>query len=111
MNMQRTMGLYGAFIIRERKPIKMQEHIMVISDYNHHWESDIAYLKMTHGMYVNRTKVRNTRALDGSHFSSFNFHSVWSTAEDDSMINLTFTMKRLFQSLLLNQAWNTVSEL
>ncbi|CAE1312426.1 unnamed protein product [Acanthosepion pharaonis] len=72
---QRTMGLYGAFIIRERKTMTTPEHIMVISDYNHHWESDVAYLKMVHGMYVNQKQIGNTGSLDGSLFSLFNFHS------------------------------------
>ncbi|CAE1312421.1 unnamed protein product [Acanthosepion pharaonis] len=72
---QRTMGLYGAFIIREKNPMPILEHIMVVTDYNHHWDSDVAYVRTLQGMYVKQKKIENTHSLDGSFFSLFNFHS------------------------------------
>ncbi|CAI9735105.1 laccase-like [Octopus vulgaris] len=72
---QRTMGLFGGFIIHEKTKRKMEEHVMLITDYNHNWDSDVSYLKMDFGLYWNRTNIGNSKSLDGAFFSLFNFHS------------------------------------
>ena len=49
---QRSNGLFGAFIIHERpRPgeVTMPEHIMVLTDWNHSWDSDTGHLKMLYG--------------------------------------------------------------
>ncbi|KAK6176483.1 hypothetical protein SNE40_014763 [Patella caerulea] len=75
IGVQRSMGLYGAFIIREKKALEMEEHLAVLNDWNHDWNSDEGYNRMVYGMYMNRTKLGGTSSLDGSYFSLFRFHS------------------------------------
>ncbi|XP_041379560.1 laccase-2-like [Gigantopelta aegis] len=72
---QRSMGLYGAFVVREKKPLEMPERIMILSDWNHDWESDLSLNLMMPGVYVNRRKLPNTKSLDGAHFTMFKFQS------------------------------------
>ncbi|KAK6186504.1 hypothetical protein SNE40_008533 [Patella caerulea] len=71
---QRTMGLYGAFIIREKKPMEMKELIAVITDWNH-WDSAEVHQQMLYGMYDHRVNLGSTDSLDGSHFSLFRYQS------------------------------------
>lgn len=66
---QRSKGLFGAFIIRERKPLGMTEHIMTIQEWNHDWDSDMEDAKMNFGAYENRQKFQSSQSLDGQHFS------------------------------------------
>eukprot|EP00106_Octopus_bimaculoides_P019942 XP_014787384.1 PREDICTED: laccase-like [Octopus bimaculoides] len=72
---QRTMGEFGALILHEKTKPKMEEHIMVISDYNHEWDSDMSFIKMVYGVYLNGKQVTNSRSAAGALFSLFNFHS------------------------------------
>ncbi|XP_041349808.1 laccase-25-like [Gigantopelta aegis] len=72
---QRSMGLYGAFVIREKKLLEMPERIMILSDWNHDWDSDLAHTHMVYGMYEHRHKLSNTGSLDGAHYSMFRFQS------------------------------------
>ncbi|KAL3851968.1 hypothetical protein ACJMK2_015658 [Sinanodonta woodiana] len=72
---QRSMGTFGAFIVREKKVLEMEEHIMVINDWNHDWDSDLAHMKMIYGIYEGRTKISGSRSLDGAIFSLFKFHA------------------------------------
>ncbi|XP_046583061.1 laccase-like [Haliotis rubra] len=70
MGNQRTMGLLGALIIREKKPPVMEEMVMVLQDWNHE-DSMTVLLKMMYGSFENRQKVPTTDSLDGSHFSRY----------------------------------------
>jgi FtsP/CotA-like multicopper oxidase with cupredoxin domain len=76
---QRTMGIYGAFIIKDKPthahPQEPDEHIVQLADWNHDWDSDLSYFKMVYGMWVGTDKLSGTDSLDGSHFSLFRFHS------------------------------------
>ncbi|XP_064605204.1 uncharacterized protein LOC135470287 [Liolophura sinensis] len=77
MGSQRTMGLYGPIIIHERKPIYpgLQEFTWTITDWNHDYDSEMAYYKMVYGIYEGRSKIKGTGSLDGSFFSMFRYHS------------------------------------
>ncbi|KAK3605830.1 hypothetical protein CHS0354_002467 [Potamilus streckersoni] len=72
---QRSMGTFGAFIVREKKVLEMEEHILVINDWNHDWDSDLAHMKMIYGIYEGRKKISGTKSLDGAFFSLFKFHA------------------------------------
>ncbi|CAL1529110.1 unnamed protein product [Lymnaea stagnalis] len=72
---QLSMGLLGAFIIRERIPPPMEEFIMMLQDWNHDMEADLLHYRMVYGNYVNRTKVQATMSPEGAHFSMFPFQS------------------------------------
>lgn len=71
----RSMGIFGAFIIREKKVTNVEEHIMQIQDWNHDWDSDTAHMKMLYGVYSGRSKWSGAQSLDGSFFSMFRFQS------------------------------------
>ncbi|XP_014787382.1 uncharacterized protein LOC106881493 [Octopus bimaculoides] len=72
---QRTMGHFGALILHEKTKPKMKEHVMVISDYNHNWDSDMSFIKVGMGLYVNKKKVGITKSIEGGAFSLFQFNS------------------------------------
>ncbi len=75
---QRSNGLFGAFIIHE-KPSPTQapiaEHIMVLTDWNHDWDSDTGHLKMLYGIYDGKEKYGGTHSIDGALFSMFKYQS------------------------------------
>ncbi|CAH1797574.1 unnamed protein product [Owenia fusiformis] len=78
IGVQRTNGLYGAFIIHERpkeNQAPTEEFTMAISDWNHDFDSDTGHLKMVYGLYHGRSKFKNTKSLDGAFFSTFQFHA------------------------------------
>ncbi|KAL3853447.1 hypothetical protein ACJMK2_016983 [Sinanodonta woodiana] len=72
---QSTMGIFGTLIIRERKKHDMDEHIMTIQDYNHDMDSLMSYMKDVHGLYNGRTPASPPKAIDGTEFDMFEFHS------------------------------------
>ncbi|KAL3853436.1 hypothetical protein ACJMK2_016973 [Sinanodonta woodiana] len=72
---QRTMGIFGALIIRERKYHKEDEHIMSITEYNHDMDSMLSYMKDKYGLYEGRTPAIPSKAIDGTQFDNFQFHS------------------------------------
>ncbi|KAL5014169.1 hypothetical protein ScPMuIL_008439 [Solemya velum] len=72
---QRTMGVLGALIIKERVIPNLIEHILLIQDWNNKWDSSMDDLKMVYGMYENRTKLSGTKSLEGALFSLFSFTS------------------------------------
>ncbi|XP_074655366.1 uncharacterized protein LOC141908958 [Tubulanus polymorphus] len=79
---QRSMGIYGAFIIRpkpksqiELDNIKMNEHVVMLSDWNHDWESMNSYLRMVLGGFDGLVKTKASQSLDGMHYSNFRFQS------------------------------------
>ena len=72
---QRSMGVFGAFIIREKVTTDIEEHIMQIQDWNHDYDSDTGHMKMLSGVYDGRHKWSGSQSLDGSFFSLFRFQS------------------------------------
>ncbi|XP_021370300.1 laccase-3-like isoform X2 [Mizuhopecten yessoensis] len=73
---QRTKGLNGALIIRERKPTwNVPEHILTVQGWNHDWDSDMDHQKMVYGVFKNRTLLEASKSLDGTSFSRFKLTS------------------------------------
>ncbi|OWF55804.1 laccase-1-like [Mizuhopecten yessoensis] len=72
---QRVKGLNGAFVIRERQSI-MEERIMTVQGWNHHWGADMDHQKMNFGSFQNRVSQSTSDSVDGGHFSRFFLHSV-----------------------------------
>ncbi|XP_041347612.1 laccase-1-like [Gigantopelta aegis] len=80
---QRSIGLYGAFIVRRRnEPLPLaNEHIIVLQDWNHDMDPETAYLKMLHGMFdceenaKKCSRISTTESVEGGQFSRFEFHS------------------------------------
>ncbi|KAL4234706.1 hypothetical protein ACF0H5_006348 [Mactra antiquata] len=72
---QRTMGLFGAFIVKERVETTVEDHIMQIQDWNHEEDSDMGHMKMLYGLYKGREKWSGYQSLDGSFFSMFDIKS------------------------------------
>ncbi|XP_060069167.1 uncharacterized protein LOC132549267 [Ylistrum balloti] len=73
---QRTKGLYGALIVRDRTD-NMAEHNLLVQGWNHLWSADMDQLKyITNGIYENRKKRRNSFQLDGDMFSTVLLTSV-----------------------------------
>ncbi|XP_064638257.1 uncharacterized protein LOC135494275 [Lineus longissimus] len=75
---QRTMGMYGAFIIKN-KPVpntaESAEHLLMLQDYNHDWTSEMMFYKFLYGTYQGTTKISSTRSLDGGKFHRFYYQS------------------------------------
>ncbi|XP_060566453.1 uncharacterized protein LOC132725369 [Ruditapes philippinarum] len=75
MGAQRSMGVSGAFIIKDRHETTVEDRIMQIADWNHDWDSDTGHMKMLYGVYEGREKWGGTQSLDGSFFSFFKVQS------------------------------------
>ncbi|KAH3694162.1 uncharacterized protein LOC127861637 [Dreissena polymorpha] len=73
---QRTMGVYGAFIIKERTETTTEDLIMQITDWNHDMDSDTDHAKMIYGVYDGRKKWNPSQSLDSSFFSMLLIHSL-----------------------------------
>lgn len=66
---QRSKGLYGAFIIREKKPLEMEEYIMAVQEWNHHWGPYMDEARVSFGAFDNRQKYMDTKTPDGQIFN------------------------------------------
>ncbi|XP_065652013.1 uncharacterized protein LOC100198324 [Hydra vulgaris] len=69
---QRTNGVFGPFIVKERpKPDEQPliDMIMTVGDW-HHENSDEVYIKMIYGNYIGRNRYETTHTLDGGNFSA-----------------------------------------
>ncbi|XP_036355362.1 LOW QUALITY PROTEIN: laccase-like [Octopus sinensis] len=73
---QRNMGLFGAFIIHEKTKPKMEEHVMLITEYNHNWDADMSIIKPRLGHYLDGEMIGRTKSLDGAFFTPLNVDSV-----------------------------------
>ena len=73
---ERTMGVYGAFVIQSRTETNVEEHIMQIQDWNHDWDSETSQNKMLTGIYDNRQIWYGAQSLDSSFFTLFRLQSV-----------------------------------
>ena len=71
----RSMGIFGSFVIREKKRTNVEEHIMQIQDWNHDWDSTVDYMKMLYGVYDGRKRWSTAKNLDGSSYSMFKITS------------------------------------
>ncbi|KAK3579372.1 hypothetical protein CHS0354_029673 [Potamilus streckersoni] len=72
---QRTIGIFGPLIIRERKNYKEDDHIMFITDYNHDMDPLLSYIKDKYGLYQGRTPLIPSKSIDGTEFDKIQFHS------------------------------------
>ncbi|OWF35519.1 L-ascorbate oxidase [Mizuhopecten yessoensis] len=72
---QRSNGLFGAFVIRPRKPLMIPEHILTMQDWNHYGDAELTEMKQYHGDYYNRYPIPFSKSMDGSLFGRLNFHS------------------------------------
>lgn len=76
---QRTMGLYGPFIVRKRETEPISEIIVSLQDWNHLMDAETAYLTMLTEQYdFTKTPARVipvTSSVDGALFSRFAFQS------------------------------------
>ncbi|XP_057293172.1 LOW QUALITY PROTEIN: uncharacterized protein LOC130621837 [Hydractinia symbiolongicarpus] len=68
---QRTNGVFGAFIIKEKPKAGVkppEDMIMTVMDWHHH-SSEEVYIKMVYGNFIGRKKYQTTKTLDGGMFS------------------------------------------
>ena len=79
---QRSMGLYGPFIVRKRVDVPnfirlKKEMILTLQDWNHLMDAETAYHRMLTEQFdfVNLEKISTTASVDGGMFSRFEFHS------------------------------------
>ncbi|XP_069142258.1 uncharacterized protein [Argopecten irradians] len=72
---QRNDGLFGAFIIRPRKPLEIPEHILTLTDWNHDGDSTSSVMKQAHNDFQDRIPYQTSKAADGSNFANFRFQS------------------------------------
>ena len=77
---QRSMGLYGPFIVR-RAPTpsntNAEEIIVTLQDWNHLMDAETAYNRMITEQFDFSTgeRIPTTSSIDGAQFSRFEFHS------------------------------------
>ncbi|XP_059165592.1 uncharacterized protein LOC131948095 isoform X3 [Physella acuta] len=84
---QMTNGLYGAFIVHPRvsqgsatsatqlPAVEMDEHILMVQDWNHDWDSNLMTAKMRFGIFSGGQKYKSTMTHAGVRYSGFPFHS------------------------------------
>ena len=77
---QRSMGLYGPFIVRRRGDVPnfirlKKEIILILQDWNHLMDAETAYHRMLTEQFgfVNLEKIATTASVDGGMFSRFSF--------------------------------------
>ena len=75
MGTQRTMGVFGAFIIKERIETDVEDRIIQIQDWNHDHDSDHGHMQMVFGGYVGREKFQGYQSLDSTFYSIFQIQS------------------------------------
>ena len=76
---QRSMGLYGPFIVRKRDVEPISEIIVTLQDWNHDMDAETAYMRMITEQYnfdVSPPQiVPTTNSIDSGQFSRFEFQS------------------------------------
>ncbi|OWF37516.1 Laccase [Mizuhopecten yessoensis] len=73
---QRTKGMNGAFIIKERTS-SVSERIMTVQDWNHNWGADMNFQKMLRATpFVDRKIIPFRTSVDGGLFAPFYASSV-----------------------------------
>ena len=75
---QRSMGLYGPFIVLpdSDQPV-LKEHTVIIQDWNHSDDPETLYQRMLFGTYdlTSNTRIDPSISVDKTQFSRFVFHS------------------------------------
>ncbi|XP_053376805.1 uncharacterized protein LOC123529415 [Mercenaria mercenaria] len=74
---QRSMGLYGPFIVRKRNADLINEVIVSLQDWNHLMDAETAYMRMITEQFDFNTgqKIPTTFSVDRAQFSRFEFQS------------------------------------
>nr|XP_011411955.2 L-ascorbate oxidase isoform X2 [Crassostrea gigas]XP_011411956.2 L-ascorbate oxidase isoform X3 [Crassostrea gigas] len=77
---QRSMGLYGGFIIYPKDKFSSQPQVgftVLLQDWNHDDEPETLYQRMINGVYdlSKNTLIEPTQSVDGANFSRFHMHS------------------------------------
>ncbi|WAR05469.1 LAC1-like protein [Mya arenaria] len=72
---QRSNGLAGPFIVKEKTEPYENEHIMMVQDWNHDGDSDFA-TQTIGASYDGRVKWNAFQTIDGGLWGSFRIHSV-----------------------------------
>ncbi|XP_069100902.1 uncharacterized protein [Argopecten irradians] len=72
---QRGNGLFGAFVIRPRKPLEIPEHILTLTDWNHDGDAELSEMKQFHNDFKDRIPLQFPKAADDSYFAKLRFHS------------------------------------
>ena len=75
MGTQRTMGVFGAFIVKDRLETSVEDRVLQIQDWNHDQDSEVGYYKMIFGPYEGRQKFNGHKSLDSTFFSLFQIQS------------------------------------
>lgn len=80
MGNQRSMGLYGALIIKPKEnilPLLYEEFTVLLQDWNHNDDPETSYLRMMDGVYDLDTRkfINASHSVDGTKFGEFEFHS------------------------------------
>ncbi|KAK3105563.1 hypothetical protein FSP39_000555 [Pinctada imbricata] len=79
MGGQRSDGAFGALIIRENYDSSIEDHIIQLQEWSHHYGTNLALRHWKGGRIVDRAFVRSPQTLDGS---SLNFMHI-----DSALIN------------------------
>ncbi|XP_053377578.1 uncharacterized protein LOC128547895 [Mercenaria mercenaria] len=72
---QRSMGLYGPFIVRKRDTEPISEIVVTLQDWNHNMDAETAYLRMITEQYDSYNIIPTTYSIDRGNFSRFEFQS------------------------------------
>ncbi|KAK3101843.1 hypothetical protein FSP39_006762 [Pinctada imbricata] len=75
---QRSMGLYGSFIVYPNtKSEDWLEHVVILQDWNHDDDPETLYQKMLYGTFnlETATAINPSLSIDNTAFSRFVFHS------------------------------------
>ncbi|CAI9735094.1 laccase-2-like [Octopus vulgaris] len=74
IGLQRIMGLYGALIVRDKPPI-IQEKVLIISEYNHFWNANKAWMKTNYFNALHGKITPDLRTYDGTYLGGFLYTS------------------------------------
>ena len=72
---QRTMGVAGAFIVKDKETNMTFDRTAIVTDWNHDWTSLESQLQHDNGMFIGKAKYRQTHAVDESIFPLMPFQS------------------------------------
>ena len=88
MGTQISMGIHGAFIIRQRYksnnsmnlygdiPGEETEHVLMLEEYNHLWDSYRDRINMFNGVFHDGKRQKILESIDGTTYSPQFFHSL-----------------------------------
>ncbi|WAR25666.1 ASO-like protein [Mya arenaria] len=75
IGMLQMLGLHGALIVRERTQNSSEEHVVLITEYNHEWEADLQLQKNMFGDYKPLEAPFGVPAIDGTSFTKMKWHA------------------------------------